>query len=837
MKNKSSFFLIFLCIAIFFLGFTFPVYANSDPQTIPPDQPVVPTATPVVQPTSDPNNNTLDNSMKGIGGADCTQPGACVSPSAGTTTTTIVSGTITHINIIKYNDNNMANTLIKALLTMSVEGGGGLASFFQSVYHIVFDWSNGDSLSQIRDQAWTTSASIAALLAGLSLLLIISVAMTHGAISIRGYEDIRGVIINWTVSIALAGTSQFWLGKVLTLSDAIGAAIYGSLGVSTVADIFSFQHFIGSLASNVGMEFTIGVLILTLPLGTLAPLLFCVLFLLFLMVMLFISVILASASRTALVFLAIVLAPIILVLSSFAPLSWLKSTWIKLITFAFLLGPINALLLGLIVKFQTNAIPFAGGFSFSDYFSFIPNTIMMFAMASILITINMGVGKLVYGSAMEVGSSVMGTMGGMLNGAMAVGGFAGGMAALGGGGGTSSDSGVDSSNTPPSNPSSPNGIGNNSTSNSPFSGFGGSGGSGGSGGGIDSNGSGRGGELASRLGSIMASSGIPGVSGAGQGLRAASAVNDFNNGGGLSALGGNKGGSKQSTSSSPSNSGLGNSPSSSSTPSGTASTPFTSGASSSGQGTSNGVGGDSGQGTSSGVGGDSGQGMGDYWSTLPGGRGGVQDALLGKDGQPGSILGQDQMRRMGMNGISPSSFQQGVEGSLDNIANVFKQSGYSPAEIGRGMGFSFNNDERLTQFAMGSVATALNAGGGYGAMPPIFNGAEVPGSNHVGPSATNVGAAMYMAAVANSQFGNNFSPDTVRDLSNVLNYGEQKGGLTHQQLYSDMKSSSGVTQWMDQKVNELGRDEFFNNPAYGYNGNQVNFDQKFNDANGMWNKP
>ena len=819
MKNKLSFVFIFLFIAIIFLGLTIPVYAKSDPQTIPPDQPVVPTATPVVQPTSGANNNTQDNGMKGIGGADCTQPGACVSPSTGTTTTTVITGTITHINIMKYNDNNMANTLIKALLTMSVEGGGGLAYFFQSVYHIVFDWSNGDSLSQIRDQAWTTSASIAALLAGLSLLLIIAVAMTHGAIAVRGYEDVRGVIINWTVSIALAGTSQFWLGKVLTLSDAIGAAIYGSLGASTVADIFTPAHFIGTLFIQNGMSFTIVAAILLLPLGTLAPLLFCVLFLLFLMVMLCVSVILASASRTALVFLAIVLAPIILVLSSFAPLSWLKSTWIKLITFAFLLGPINALLIGLIFKFQTNAVPFAGGFSFSNFFSFIPNTIMMFAMASILITINMGVGKLVYGSAIEVGSSVMGTMGGMLNGAMAIGGFAGGMAALGGGGGGgTSDPDVGSSNTPPSNPSSPNGMGSNASSQNPFSNFGSSGGAGD---GMSSAGSGRGGELAGRLGSIMASSGIPGVSGAGQGLRAASAVSDFNNGGGLSALGGNKGGSKQSTSQSSSNSGLGNSTSTSSTPSGTSSTPSMSG--------------DASAASQSTPGGDPGQGIGDYWSTLPGGRGGVQDALFGKDGQPGSILGQDQMRRMGMNGISPSSFQQNVEGSLDNVANVFRQSGFSPTEIGRGMGFSFNNDEKLTQFAMGSVATALTTGGGYGAMPPIFNGEVVPGSNQVGPSPSNVGAAMYMAAETSRQFGNNFSPDTVRDLSNVLNYGEQRGGSTHQQLYTEMLSSSGVTQWMDQKVNELGKDEFFNNPAYGYNGNQVSFDQKYNDANGMWN--
>ena len=811
MKNKwfSSFLILF--IVLLFFGLTFPVYANIDPQTIPPDQPNMPTPTPGVQPTNAVNN--IDKSMNGVGGACSPGDPGCLG--SGSTTTTIVSGTITHINILKYNDNNMANTLVKALLTMSVEGGGGLASFFKGVYSVLFEWGKNDSLSKIREDTWMISASIAALLSGLSLLLIIAVSMTHGSIAIRGFEDARAAMINWFVSVALAGSSLFLLGKLLNLSDAIGAAILASLGSSTAGDIFEPAHFFGRALFAPGATFVIEGGLLFLPIQTLVAILFCALFILFLMVMLFVSVVLATASRTALVFLAIVLAPMILVISSFGPLSWLKSTWIKLITFAFLLGPINALLIGLIMKFQVNAVPFSGGFSLAGFFSFIPNTIMMFAMASILLTINLGVGKLVYGSAIEVGSNVMGSMGGILNGAMAVGGFAGGMAALGGGG-TTPDTGGDPTSTPP-NTSSPNGISNSSSSN-PFSNFGNGGGSGDSG---ISGGNNHGSELASRLGSIMASSGIPGVSGAGAGLKMASAVNDFNKGGGLSAVGGSKSGSKQTTPSA-NNSTIapaapgGGSSSSAHAPGASSNAPMSlpTGA----------------------AGSNSGQGLSDFWSQLPGGRGGVQGALLGNGEQPGSIMSPEQTRKLGKMGIDPASFKQNAEGNLDKVAEVMSSSGYSPAELGRGFGYSFNNDEKLGQYAIGTTTAALTTGTSIGAKPPIFNGEVVSGSSQIRPSASNVGAAIYISAVKSQQFGNNFSSGTVKDLANVLHYGEVKGGQTHQDMYAEISTSPSPTHWMDQKVNELGKDEFFNNQAYGYNGNQVSFDQKYNNANDMWNK-
>ena len=795
--HKKLYLSILLIIVILTSILAVPVSANVSPQeTLPPDQIVIPTPTETPIPTPKPavgaSEPLTDGGIGGVDGPINSEAGSdTVSGSTGTTNTTIVSGTITRIYKLKFNENNMAESLVKALLMMSVEGGYGMTDLLNSIYSGVFGLSNDSAIQDLRSRTWTVVASIAAMLAGLSLLLIITNAMTHGATSFKGFADVRTAIINWLVSLGMAGSSLFIFEKALQLSDNVGSAILSEMGIMATGELFSLNHFWGSLITGAAADIALKAAILLLPLGILAPLLFGALFNLFLIIAVFISVVMATASRTAIVFLAISLSPIIFVISTFEPLNWLKATWIKMLTIALLLGPINSVLIGLICNFQLKTTSLSVEWITGNMLAGVPSALMMLGFASLLITINFSVGKMVYGSALEIGSGVMSTMGSIANVALGAASFAASSGMIGGGNVNTPST----ETTPAATPSLSSG--QNAVN------FGGN--MGNSLGGTSSRD--RSSELASRLGGIMARSGMPGMQGMGAGLQAGSAVADFRRSG--NSLGSGGGGS------------LSPSP----RPTAAPATPQASAPQSSGQ--SAGL-------TPASSGAESGP-SGDPWSAFTGGQAGVESALFGNHGQvmpgeqgyKGGILTDPKTMRMAaLNGVDLP--QMGRE-SLPKIAGVVNSGGFSPAQIGRGLGFSASDDTQYANYTMASLTHASIMGGrGAGIRPPLLSGAT-QGINTPHVSAGDFGAGLYLAAEkSNSLRVGGFSPDAAKDFGNVFHYARTAGNMNPTDIYQSYSSAIGPSEWLRDTVNKIGADGFYNHPEYGYNGQVVDFMEKYN---------
>jgi len=143
----------------------------------------------------------------------------------------------------------------------------------------------------------------------------------------------------------------------------------------------------------------------------------------------------------------VALAPVMIILGSVRPLSWLRGLWSKAFVVFLLLLPINVLTMGVALKFWVSALSLASG----PLASILQLTILAGTL-SVLIAVNGTLGKLVYGAAIEVAQKVgktltsvasmaaglaVGAVGVGALGGSALGGGAAGLApALGGGGGS-----------------------------------------------------------------------------------------------------------------------------------------------------------------------------------------------------------------------------------------------------------------------------------------------------------------------------------------------------------------------------------------------------------------
>jgi len=247
-----------------------------------------------------------------------------------------------------------------------------------------------DNLKNVRHSAWKASISIAGILAPLILSLVVSCALKDGATSITGYAVTRESFLKWFICIAAAASSFFLLEKTIDLSKALESAIFSQF-IKSNTDII---HGIGvtQLANALipsPTEFTeLGVLLL------ISLIIFSLLLLIAYTAVLTVS---WFATKVITIFI-VAIAPIVLIIGVLQPFRWLQGLWLKITTIAFILWPVNMLMLGIFSKVIAIFIS-------SDHAS-VSNTIFAYFIAvgviSIFIAINSIIGKLVYGSAVEI---------------------------------------------------------------------------------------------------------------------------------------------------------------------------------------------------------------------------------------------------------------------------------------------------------------------------------------------------------------------------------------------------------------------------------------------------
>jgi hypothetical protein len=246
------------------------------------------------------------------------------------------------------------------------------------------------NLKDVRHSVWKVSISIAGVLATLILSLVVSIALKDGATSITGYAVIRESLLKWIIGVAAAASSFFLLEKTIDLSKALESAIRSQF-IKSNTDII---HGIGvtqlanALIPSPAESIELGVLLLIILI------IFSILLLITYTTVLTVS---WFATKVITIF-VVAIAPIVLIIGVLPPFRWLQGLWVKITTIAFILWPMNLLMLGIFSKVIAIFI--------SSENASIPNTFFAYFIAvgviSIFIAINSIIGKLVYGSAIEI---------------------------------------------------------------------------------------------------------------------------------------------------------------------------------------------------------------------------------------------------------------------------------------------------------------------------------------------------------------------------------------------------------------------------------------------------
>jgi hypothetical protein len=141
------------------------------------------------------------------------------------------------------------------------------------------------------------------------------------------------------------------------------------------------------------------------------------------------SVTIAFLAREVVIIMTVALAPVMIILGSVRPLSWLRGLWSKAFIIFLLLLPINVLTMGVSFKLWVAAMSLSSG-----TVATILQLLLITGTISILIAVNGTLGKLVYGAAIEVAKKVGETLTSVATMAAGLAVGAVGLGALGGSG-------------------------------------------------------------------------------------------------------------------------------------------------------------------------------------------------------------------------------------------------------------------------------------------------------------------------------------------------------------------------------------------------------------------
>lgn len=363
--------------------------------------------------------------------------------------------------------------------------GSPLYQMGSEISKIVFQT---EKLKDLRYSSWVELRKVAFALLPLVAALTLWASMKEGLYSVTGYANTLEAVTEFVVSIALALASYWLMEQAIGLTESLTLAIAGAFQLDLTASVFS------------------GVLVKTFTFGSMSPvmtMLFSIIALVFIVVFM-VSVLLAFLAREVIMIITVALAPLLILLGSVRPLGWLRSLWSKAFFVFLLLLPVNVLLMGVSAKLHLSAVDLSSG-----PLSFTLQLIIIAGTLSILIALNTTLGKLVFGAAIEVAKKAGSTL--MDLGSIAAG-LAVGAGALGAGSAGALGGALGGSQT--------------------LSPAGGGGGGGGFGRSISGNLSGTTGitstsKLTSTIGGVLSSSRSSAVRSFGGGLRAGTAVRDY----------------------------------------------------------------------------------------------------------------------------------------------------------------------------------------------------------------------------------------------------------------------------------------------------------------------
>ncbi|MCK5851037.1 MAG: hypothetical protein KAH23_08990, partial [Kiritimatiellae bacterium] len=400
-------------------------------------------------------------------------------------------GVVTWIKKIVFDSSTMKDAIVTAINFIFYDGTVSLTAKSNPLYVLGSQISElvfrSTELADLRKTSWIQLRKVAFALLPLAAALTIWASMKEGLYSVTGYANTYEAVAEFFVSIALALASYWLMEQSITLVKILSTAISDSMQTNITMDVWQ-----GMLHKNTFLLTSgAGNSIMSMILGIIS---FCV------ALAYIFSVVFAFLAREVVILLTVALAPLMIILGTIRPLSWLRALWAKAFLVFLLLLPVNVLVMGLSFELWS---------SIADIKTQAAATFLQLAILigvlSVLVALNGTVGKMVFGAAVEatkkIGTAVMSA--GALAGGLLVG--AGGLStAAATTGGTAASTGGSIAPT-----------------------TGGGGGLGVTAGSLSGAGSvTKTSNLSSSIGNILGSSRNPIARSAGQGLRAGNAIKD-----------------------------------------------------------------------------------------------------------------------------------------------------------------------------------------------------------------------------------------------------------------------------------------------------------------------
>ncbi len=319
-------------------------------------------------------------------------------------------GVVTWIKKIVFDSSTMKDAIVTAINFIFYDGTVSLTAKSNPLYvlgnqisELVF---RSTELADLRKTSWIQLRKVAFALLPLAAALTIWASMKEGLYSVTGYANTYEAVAEFFVSIALALASYWLMEQSITLVKILSTAISDSMQTNITMDVWQ-----GMLHKNTFLLTSgAGNSIMSMILGIIS---FCV------ALAYIFSVVFAFLAREVVILLTVALAPLMIILGTIRPLSWLRALWAKAFLVFLLLLPVNVLVMGLSFKLWSSI----ANIKTQAAATFLQLAILI-GVLSVLVALNGTVGKMVFGAAVEatkkIGTAVMSAgalAGGLLVGA------------------------------------------------------------------------------------------------------------------------------------------------------------------------------------------------------------------------------------------------------------------------------------------------------------------------------------------------------------------------------------------------------------------------------------
>lgn len=285
---------------------------------------------------------------------------------------------------------------IQAILTKSIEPlervfSASLARWVTASPGILTPGGGIVDGADVMTPVWNLTSRIAILLWPLTLAVTAAIA-AKDVVAARtwGIGDLKQALGTWGIAVVLSASSLYWMDLANRFANATTAAILNLsfTGAAGFDPNLLTSILIGSAVIVLGMTglgIIVAIIILIVGISILAAL------------------ILQFLARFALLYVLVAIAPIVITMGVMPPLRWFSYTWLRGFVMVLLIGPVNALLLKLVMVLGVRGIS-------NDPITAFVNCMAAAGVLSALLTINYTLIRFVFGAIGQVMERAVGTI-------------------------------------------------------------------------------------------------------------------------------------------------------------------------------------------------------------------------------------------------------------------------------------------------------------------------------------------------------------------------------------------------------------------------------------------